>query len=136
KAGIPVGVMTAPVIPALTDHELPAILCAAAAAGARGAAYVPLRLPWAVAPLFERWLTDHFPDRKEKVLNRIRSMRGGKLNDPNFGSRMHGEGEFADGIAKLFALGCKKAGIKRDMPKLSTEHFRVPISAGGQMPLF
>src|SRR5258706_13632525 len=132
KAGIPVGVMTAPVIPALTDHELPAILCAAAAAGARGAAYVPLRLPWAVAPLFERWLADHFPDRKEKVLNRIRSMRGGKLNDPNFITRMHGEGEFAEGIAKLFELGCKKAGMT-DLPKLSTTHFRVP---GAQMKLF
>src|SRR5947209_11449582 len=110
KAGVPVGVMTAPVIPALTDHELPAILCAAAAAGARGAAYVPLRLPWAVAPLFERWLGDHYPDRKEKVLNRIRSMRGGKLNAPNFVTRRHGEGAFGAGLAKRLEVWCRKAG--------------------------
>src|SRR5437763_1012273 len=91
KAGVPVGVLTAPVIPGLTDHELPAILAAAANAGAKYAGFVPLRLPGAVAPLFERWLADHFPDRKDKILNRVRSIRGGKLNDPNFGSRMHGQ---------------------------------------------
>jgi DNA repair photolyase len=90
-----------------------------------------------VAPLFERWLADHFPDRKEKVLNRVRSIRGGRLNDPNFGSRMHGEGEFADHIAHLFALGCRKAGISGEALHLSTEHFRVPAwAAGGQMGLF
>jgi DNA repair photolyase len=137
QAGVPVGVLTAPVIPGLTDHELPAILSAAAKAGARYAGFVPLRLPGAVAPLFERWLADHFPDRKDKILNRVRSIRGGKLNDPNFGSRMHGEGEFADHIAHLFALGCKKAGISGESLHLSTEHFRVPPSAaGGQMGLF
>jgi DNA repair photolyase len=137
QAGIPVGVLTAPVIPGLTDHELPAILSAAAKAGARYAGFVPLRLPGAVAPLFERWLTDHFPDRKDKVLNRVRSIRSGKLNDPNFGSRMHGEGEFADHTAHLFALGCKKAGISGESLPLSTEHFRVPAwAAGGQMALF
>jgi DNA repair photolyase len=137
RAGVPVGVLTAPVIPGLTDHELPAILAAAAKAGARYAGFVPLRLPGAVAPLFERWLADHYPDRKEKVLNRVRSIRGGRLNDPNFGSRMHGEGEFADHIAHLFALGCRKAGISGEALHLSTEQFRVPASAvGGQMGLF
>ena len=89
-AGIPVGVMVAPVIPGLNDHELPGLLAAAAAFGASFAAYVPVRLPGAVRPIFEDWLERHFPDRREKVLNRIRSMRGGRLNDPEIGSRMRG----------------------------------------------
>ena len=80
-AGIPVGVMVAPIIPGITDHEVPAILAACGKAGAQFAGYVVLRLPWAVAPIFERWLEEHFPERKEKVLGRIRSMRGGKLYD-------------------------------------------------------
>ena len=83
-AGIPAGVTVAPVIPGLTDHEMPAILKAAAEADARCAAFTPVRLPGAVVLLFEQWLSDHFPDRREKVLNRIRSIRFGKLNDPNF----------------------------------------------------
>ena len=89
-AGIPVGVMAAPVIPGLNDHELLDLLAAAAASGASFAAYVPVRLPGAVRPIFEDWLERHFPDHKEKVLNRICSMRGGRLNDPEFGSRMRG----------------------------------------------
>jgi DNA repair photolyase len=125
EAGIPVGVMTAPVIPGLNDHELPALLSAAAEAGAVFAAYVPVRLPHAVRPLFEDWLYRHFPERREKVLNRIRSMRGGRLNDPHFGSRMRGEGLFADHIAKLFSISCRRAGIERGrFPKLSTTAFR------------
>jgi DNA repair photolyase len=124
-AGIPVGVMTAPVIPGLNDHELPDLLSAAAASGAGFAAYVPVRLPGAVRPIFEDWLMRHFPDRKEKVLNRIRSMRGGGLNDPRFGSRMRGEGVFAEHVARLFDLGCRRAGIERGrFPKLSTAAFR------------
>src|SRR4051812_30911010 len=87
-AGVPVGVMVAPVVPGLTDHEVPAILKAAAEAGARFAGYVPLRLPFQVKDLFASWLEQHFPDRKDKVLNRVRELRGGKLNDSNFGSRM------------------------------------------------
>ena len=87
EAGIPVGVMTAPIIPGLNDHELPDLLSAAADAGATFAGVVPVRLPGAVRPLFEGWLSRHFPDRKEKVLNRIRSIRAGGLNDPRFGSR-------------------------------------------------
>lgn len=133
KAGIPVGVLTAPVIPGLTDHELPAILTAAAQAGAQFAGYVSLRLPLAVAPLFEQWLTRHFPDRKEKVLGRIRSLRGGKLNDSNFGSRMRGQGPIAAMIHDLFTLGCRKAGISQRGPNLSTEAFRRP---GEQLSLF
>ena len=124
RAGIPVGVLVAPVVPGLTDHEMPAILAAAAKAGARFAGHVVLRLPHAVAPLFEQWLGEHFPDRKDKVLNRIRSLRGGKLNNAQFGSRMRGEGIFADQIHQMFNVACRKAGIgKRDL-ELSTKHFR------------
>ena len=124
-AGIPVGVMTAPVIPGLTDHELPQLLSTAADAGATFAGYVPVRLPRAVAPLFEDWLERHFPERKGKILNRIRSMRGAALNDPNFGSRMKGRGVFADHIAQLFDVSCRRAGIERGrFPKLSTAAFR------------
>ena len=136
RAGVPVGAMVAPVIPGLTDHELPSILQAVANAGATFAGYTPLRLPGAVAPLFEQWLIHHFPDRKDKILNRIRSIRGGRLNDPGFNTRMRGQGEFADGIANLFALGCRKAGIPGQMPRTSIEHFRVPVGKGGQMGLF
>lgn len=124
KAGIPTGVLIAPVIPGLTDHEIPNILRSAVAAGAAFAGMVPLRLPYAVAPLFEEWLEKHLPDQKKKVLNRIRSIRGGKLNDPRFGSRMKGEGIFSDQIRSLFDLSCRKYGIAGRSPLLSTAHFR------------
>jgi DNA repair photolyase len=134
KAGIPVGVMVAPVIPGLTDHEIPAIIAAAAKAGARFAGRVIVRLPYAVAPLFESWLVRHFPEKKEKVLNRIRAMRGGELNDPRFGSRMEGEGIFAEQIHTLFQVACRKAGIEKNHFELSTAAFRRP--AGAQLSLF
>ena len=124
RAGIPVGVLVAPVIPGLTDHEMPAILSAAVKAGAKFAGHVVLRLPYAVAPLFADWLGRHFPDRKDKVLNRIRSIRGGKLNDAQFGSRMTGEGIFADQIHQMFKVACRKAGIEGNHLELSTAHFR------------
>ena len=125
RAGIPVGVMVAPVIPGLTDHELPAILSAAAQAGACCAGHIVLRLPFGVSSLFVKWLEEHFPDRKEKVLSRVRALRGGKLNDPNFGSRMKGQGILADAIHALFDAGCRKAGISRhDRLHLSTAAFR------------
>jgi DNA repair photolyase len=133
EAGIPVGVLVAPVVPGLTDHEMPAILRAAAEAGARFAGYVPLRLPYAVKELFERWLEDHFPDRKAKVLGRIRSLRGGKLNDPRFGSRLHGEGIFAEEIAAMFAIACRRAGIAHGRVHLSAAAFRRPLA--GQLTL-
>jgi DNA repair photolyase len=125
QAGVPAGVLVAPVIPGLTDHEIPSIIAAAAQAGARHAGYVMLRLPHAVGPLFEQWLTQHFPERKDKVLHRIRAMRGGRLNDPRFMARMKGEGIFAEQIAALFALACRKAGIDGRGPQLSTTAFRV-----------
>jgi DNA repair photolyase len=133
-AGIPVGVLVAPVIPGLTDHEMPAILEAAVAAGAQFAGYVPLRLPYAVGPLFEAWLERHYPAKKEKVLSRIRELRGGRLNDSNFGSRMTGEGTYAEQIRALFTLACRKTGIAGNRPRLSTAAFRRP--GGTQRTLF
>lgn len=132
-AGIPAGVMVAPVIPGITDHELPAILQAAREAGATHAGFTPVRLPLSVAPLFEQWLENHFPDRKERVLNRIRSMRGGKLNDPNFSSRMKGEGEFAGLLSQMFHAQVRKLGLNRERLSLSTAHFAKP---GEQLGLF
>jgi DNA repair photolyase len=134
RAGIQTGVMVAPVIPGLTDQEIPAIVQAATQAGARFAGMVPLRLPYAVAPLFEAWLDTHLPGRKSKILNRIKSIRRGKLNDPNFGSRMEGEGVFADQIKALFDLACKKNGVRENGPELSTQHFK--FSSHGQLALF
>jgi DNA repair photolyase len=133
-AGIPVGYLQAPMIPGLTDSEAPAIAQAAAEAGATFAGYVALRLPFAVKSLFEQWLEQHFSDRKEKILNRIRSMRGGRLNDPNFNSRMRGDGIFAEQMAELFQLARKKSGIDRRWPELTTKHFRRP--SGSQLDLF
>ena len=125
RAGVSVGVMTAPVIPGLNDHELPSLISAAAGAGAGFAAYTPVRLPHTVRPLFEDWLARRFPERKEKVLNRIRSMRGGRLNDPRFVSRMRGEGIFADQISQLFDISCRRAGLEgKRFPRLSTAAFR------------
>ena len=129
KAGIPVGVMTAPIIPALNDHEIPSLISAAVNAGAQSAGYVTLRLPFGLGPLFEEWLARHFPDRKEKVLNRVRTLRGGRINDPNFGTRMRGEGIFADQIEALFEAACRKAGVAGRHPELSAAAFRVPASA-------
>jgi DNA repair photolyase len=133
-AGIPVGVMVAPVVPGLTDHEVPAILQAAKDAGAITAGYVPVRLPFAVKELFEAWLQQHMPDRKDKILNRIRSMRNGKLNDPNFGTRMRGEGIFAAQIHAMFEMGCRKAGLRDVRVEFDTENFRRPSDA--QLSLF
>lgn len=126
RAGVPTGVMVAPIVPGLTDHEAPAILKAAAAAGACFADHVPLRLPWAVAPIFETWLQQHFPGRKDKVLTRIRSMRGGKLNDANFHTRMEGGGIFAEQINSMFELAKRKSGLDKPAPRLSTNAFRRP----------
>ena len=123
-AGIPVGIMVAPIIPGITDHEVPAILAACGKAGARFAGYVVLRLPWAVAPLFERWLSEHFPERKEKVLGRLRSLRGGdRLYDAKWGKRQTGEGIYAEQIEAMFRVGCRRAGMG-ERPKLSTAAFR------------
>ncbi len=133
QAGIPVGVLVAPVIPALTDHEMPAILAAAAEAGAGCAGYSLMRLPFGVKDLFEGWLEENFPDRKEKVLNRIREIRGGKLNDPGFKTRMKGKGIFAEQVEALFHVTCRKLGLTRRSWNLSTASFRIPSD---QLSLF
>ena len=134
QAGVPVGMMVAPVIPGLNEHEMPAIIAAGKQAGAQFAGYTTLRLPYGVAPLFERWLDQHAPNKKAKILNRLRSLRGGKLNDSRFGSRMRGEGRYAEQIASMFALACRKAGLINKHPRLSTAAFRRPVD--GQLSLF
>src|ERR1017187_239200 len=134
SAGISTGVNVAPMIPGLTDHEMPAILKAAAEAGATSAGYTVVRLPYGVAPLFEKWLETHFPDRKEKVLNRLRSLHGGKLYDSQWGKRMSGEGIFAEQIAQMFDVARRKAGIGNDDVELSPESFH--RAGGGQLSLF
>jgi DNA repair photolyase len=126
EAGIPVGVLTAPIIPGLNDDEIPALLRAAADAGAKFASYVMLRLPLTVQPLFEEWLERCVPERKEKVLNRLRSLRGGKLNSAGFGDRMRGQGLFADQIRQLFKISARKAGLSERGPELSMAAFRRP----------
>jgi DNA repair photolyase len=132
-ANIPVGVMVAPVIPGINDHEIPAIVAACAKAGAQFAGHVLLRLPWAVAPLFEHWLDEHFPERKAKVLARIRSTRGGdKLYDARWRKRQIGEGIFAEQVQSMFEVTCRRAGLG-ERPKLSTAAFRRPNE---QMNLF
>lgn len=134
NAGVPVGVNVAPVIPGLTDHEAPAILEAAAEAGARAALFLLLRLPGGVADHFQRWLEARFPDRKEKVLARIREVRGGKLNDPAFHSRFRGEGPYAEQMLALFRAAARKVGLDGSLPPLSTAGFRP--DGGAQNDLF
>jgi len=125
-AGIPVGVMVAPVIPGLTDHEMPEILERAAEAGAKRAGFIVLRLPHGVKGLFADWLERHAPDRREKVLNRLRDLRGGRLNDPRYGSRMRGDGPFAEQIRSMFEVARRRAGLETGPLRLSTDAFRRP----------
>ncbi len=134
RARVPVHVNVAPVVPGLTDHEIPRILEAAASAGARRAGMILMRLPHTVAPLFADWLDRHHPDRARKVLGRVRALRGGRLNDPRFGARMRGEGPFADQISQLFRVSVKRYGLDGPAPSLSTAAFRRP--PGPQLGLF
>jgi DNA repair photolyase len=128
-AGIPVNVLVAPVIPGLTDHEMPAILDAAARAGAVSAGMTLLRLPWAVKDIFSSWLDAHAPGKKERVLDRLRQMRGGKLYDAEWGTRMRGEGVFAKQIGDLFSIAKRRAGLDAKGAGLTTRHFRRPAGA-------
>jgi DNA repair photolyase len=123
-AGIPTGVNVAPVIPGLTDHEMPAILAEAASRGATSAGYILLRLPYAIKDLFPIWLQQNYPERAGKVLHAIQDTRNGRLNDPCFGSRMSGEGERAEAIAKMFEVTCRKLGFNQKRTPLTTKHFR------------
>jgi DNA repair photolyase len=126
EAGIPTTVAIAPVIPGITDHEVEHIVEAAAEAGATGAFFLPVRLPYEVAPLFRAWLDEHFPDRADKVMNIIRSMRGGKDNDPNWFTRMQGQGPWAELLRVRFEVAAKKHGLNRDKRKLRTDLFAPP----------
>jgi DNA repair photolyase len=133
KAGIPVGVLVAPIIPGLNDHEVAKVLEAAGKSGARWAGMEILRLPLTVSAIFQDWLERNEPGKKAKILDRIRSMRGGKLNDPRFGERMRGHGVFADQIRQMFEVARRKAGLAEDAPALSTAAFRRP--PGNQLEL-
>jgi DNA repair photolyase len=132
REGVSVGVNAAPIIPGLTDEELAPILKEAAARGARSAGYIVVRLPGPVKELFVEWVRREFPDREEKILRRIRAMRGGKLSDPRFGTRLKGEGEWAAMLRDVFRMSCRRYGLT-GKPTLSTAHFRRP---GQQMGLF
>ena len=134
QAQVPVGVMVAPVIPGLTDEELPVIISEAARRGAGRAGYTILRLPGAVEELFVRWLQTELPLRSDRIMQRLREIRGGRMSDSRFGNRMRGEGVWADAMADLFRTACAKAGFDRRMPPLSVDQFRRRSS--GQLSLF
>ncbi len=137
-AGIPVGVMTAPIIPQLTDRDLEAILDAAAANGARYAGWTLVRLPHEVKDLFRDWLKQHYPLRAEHVMRVIQQMRGGRDNDPQFGSRMRGEGLFADLIARRFEVACRRLALNRERAPMDTSRFTPPRTEAqrAQLALF
>lgn len=128
SAGVPAGVLVAPIIVGLNDHEIPAILHRAGQAGARFAGYTLLRLSHGLKQLFEDWLERHYPASKQKILGRIRDTRGGNLNDPEFGSRMRGEGPLAELVAKIFRVARERAGIPTKSAPLSTAAFCRPDS--------
>jgi DNA repair photolyase len=130
---IPVGVNIAPVIPGLNDEEIPAILKAASERGAQYAGFVLLRLPYSVKDLFVKWLNEEFPDRAGKIINRIKDMRGGKLNESEFFKRFTGEGEFAETIKNLFTLSCRKYGLNKRYYNLSVSSFRRSVDAQLEM---
>src|SRR5688572_26724036 len=134
-AGIPTGVIVAPVIPFLTDHQIEPVLEAAYAAGARGTGYVLMRLPWEVKDLFRDWLETHYPLKAKHVMSRVHQMRGGRDNDPNFGSRMSGSGELADLLRKRFDIACQRLGFNARSWALDTTRFRKP-RRDGQLALF
>lgn len=136
EAGIPVRVMTAPVIPGLNDSELPTLLEAAAQAGARHASFTMLRLPYAVKPVFLEWLEREEPLKQERVVGLVQSVRGGELNSSSFGERMRGTGQIADQITQTFRLFARKHGLDQQLAALSTEHFIRPLPTSGQLRLF
>jgi DNA repair photolyase len=136
QAGIPTNVMTAPIIPGLNDSEIPAILTAAREAGAIWAGYVMLKLPTTVKPVFLDWLERNYPDKSERVQSHIRSVRGGRLSDSQFGRRQVGTGNMAEIIADTFRLWCNKLGYVADHPPLNADDFCPPAPSSGQLRLF
>lgn len=135
SVGVPVGVLASPMIPALNDHELEAILEAAAGAGARSANYILVRLPLEIKELFAEWLETHFPDRADRVLSLIRQTRGGALYRSQFGTRMRGTGSYADLLARRYEVATRRLGLDAGLPDLDTTKFRRPERAG-QLDLF
>ncbi|WP_422050011.1 PA0069 family radical SAM protein [Shimia sp.] len=135
-AGVPVRVMLAPVVPGLSDHEVEALLTAGVEAGAKAASWVMLRLPREVAPLFEEWLKEAFPQRAAKVMARVREMHGGEVYAADWGKRMRGEGVYAEMVAQRFEAARKRLGLARDLPALRTDLFAVPLARDGQLALF
>lgn len=136
SAGVPVRAMVAPLIPGLTDNEMPSILAAIKEAGALGAGFVMLRLPYAVAPIFTTWLKEHRPLAADRIEGLIRGMRGGQLYTAEWGKRMRGSGAYAQGIARSFEVFIRKLGLNQPSPELDTTQFRPPQLPGGQMQLF
>jgi DNA repair photolyase len=136
EAGCPVRVMASPMIPALTDHELEAILAAGREAGAVGASWIMLRLPREVSDLFREWLATHYPDRAAHVMGRVRELHGGRDYDPHWGKRMTGEGAFAELMRHRFAIAVRRLGLATELPPLRTDLFRLPPRAGDQLELF
>jgi DNA repair photolyase len=136
QAGVPVGILVAPVIPALTDHEMEHIMEAAVERGARWAGYVMLRLPHEVKDLFREWLSEHYPQRASHVMSLIQDVRGGRDNDPSFGSRMRGTGPVAQLIRNRFKMAHRRLGLDSvERLELNESSFRAPVSAGAQMSL-
>ncbi len=133
-AGIPMHVSIAPVVPAITDHEIEALVAAAARAGARSASFIPVRLPHEVAPLFRAWLDRHFPERAAKVMAIINDIREGRDNDPGYFTRMRGAGPWAELMRRRFAIACKRHGLNKARISLRTDLFRPP--QGDQLSLF
>jgi DNA repair photolyase len=134
-AGVPTGVMTAPIIPALTDWEIERLLEAARAAGATSAGYTIMRLPFEIKDLFAQWLEEHAPGKAKHVLSLVRQVRDGRLNDPEFGSRMRGTGPYAELIAKRFRLACNRLGFNKHDWSLDLTRFSPPPAPGDQLKL-
>ena len=130
-AGIPAGVMTAPIIPGLNDSEIPALLKAAGEAGAVFAGYTVVRLPFSVKEVFAAWLDEHLPGSRDKILGRIEDTQGPTLSHGDFGKRMRGEGVWADQIAELFRVSVRRAGILQKRAELSVSSFRRPLGDQG-----
>lgn len=136
EAGIPVRIMTSPIVPGLTDHEVEALLAAGAEAGADAASWIMLRLPREVSALWQEWLSEHEPNRAAKVMDRLRQMHGGRDYDPRWGHRMRGEGVYADMIARRFRAACRRLGLQEKSPPLRCDTFAIPPQTGDQLALF
>ncbi len=136
EAGIPASVMVAPIIPALNDHEIEAILEAASANGARGAAFIFMRLPYEIKDLFREWLEENYPGRAARVLHHIRALKGGRYNNPDFHERFKGHGEYAHMIRQRFDKAYRRLGLNEDIPALDNTLFYPPALKGEQFDLF